>query len=397
MLRGVALTKLYPNDDEPFRGIFVAEQVKDTSESVRWAIVAPVPWVPRVVARFFHKPYTRGQRLVDGVLVQWPRYPVLPRRILYATVPAAIAWSASRAFARACASVDAEFVHAHELLTGGAAARRLCSRAGLPYVVTVHGLDLYTNLDNPRWRAEILQAARSASAIICVSRRLAEDCIRELGIDPACVVVVPNTYDVRRFRFMERTRIGQIRAVSVGRLAHEKGHDVLLRALDTVLRAGVDMHLTLVGDGPQRAALESLVAELGMQDAVTFTGVLLDDAVADAMYSADLFVLPSRSEGFGVALIEAMATGLPVVATRSGGPDDIVSEEDGLLVDPDDANAFADALMRMAGSLDTFDNRSISKRTAEKYSPLVVAGLLVDVYESVTAAAKSSGTIGAKA
>lgn len=392
---GVIFAKLFPNDDEPFRGIFVAEQMRAMADRIDWAVVAPVAWVPQWVARALGKSYVRGERVIDGSLVMWPRYPVLPKRWLYATVAPAIAWTARRAFQRARARTNATFVHVHDLYPSGAAARRLCERAGLPYVLTVHGLDLYSNLENPRWRREIVSAGRGARAVICVGSRLASDSIAELGLDPSRVVVIPNTYDVARFSHVSRVRGPVVRILSVGRLSHEKGHDVLLRAFARMAVGGAPVRLMLVGDGPERRALESLAQELGIASSVEFTGVLLDEALAAEMRAADLFVLPSRSEGFGVALIEALATGLPVVATRSGGPQDIVQGGDGVLVEPGDVAALAEGLSEVVGGLYEFDSRAIADRAALRFSPEAVSAMLVGVYEAVLAERPVPGAIGA--
>jgi glycosyltransferase involved in cell wall biosynthesis len=393
---GVIFAKLFPNDDEPFRGIFVAEQLRATSDRVDWSVIAPVPWVPKWVARALHKPYASGERIIDGSLVMWPRYPVLPKRWLYATVAPLIALTARGAFKRACARTNASFVHVHDLYPSGAAGRRLCDAASLPYVLTVHGLDLYSNLENPRWRREILAAGRGARAVICVGERLATDVTAELGLDPSLVTVIPNTYDVRRYTHVERARGPVLRILSVGRLSHEKGHDVLLRAFAQVRVAGVEATLTMVGDGPERTALEALASDLGIADAVEFKGILLDEPLAAEMRGADLFVLPSRSEGFGVVLIEALATGLPVVATRSGGPDGIVADGDGVLVAADDVDAFVAGLHDAIARLDSFDSTDIAARAAARYSPSAVGGMLVSVYEAVLAGAPIPNSIGAR-
>lgn len=383
-LSGVIFAKLFPNEAEPFRGIFVAEQMKATAEAVDWAVVAPVPWVPRWVAGALGKPYVRGSTRMDDVPVFYTRYPTLPRRLLYATAAPAIAWGSRETFAHACSLVRAQFVHVHDLYPSGAAARRLCARAGLPYVLTVHGLDLYSNLENPRWRAEVEAAAAGARAIVCVSSSLARDSVAELGVDPGRVVVIPNTYDASRFRYVpRRPHDGPARLLSVGRLSSEKGHDVLLRALAELRRAGTDAELVIVGDGPERPRLESLAATLGVSSAVRFEGTVLGEQLREALAAADLFVLPSRSEGFGVVLVEALATGLPVVATRSGGPADIVAPEDGVLVPPDDASALARGIAEAIGRLTEFGREAIAERAARRYAPKSVGAQLVRLYRSV--------------
>lgn len=393
-LRGVLLSKSFPNPAEPIRGQFVAEQIKATAGVVAWSVVAPVPYVPKAFAAALGEPYVRGADVVDGVTVRRPRYLVAPRRLTHRFVPAAIAVAATRAFDDARREVDAGFVHAHELFTGGGAARRLCARAGLPFVVTVHGQDLYSNLGRPPWRRELERAAEAATAIVCVSGRLAADVVERLGADPAKVVVVPNTYDAERFREAARVRGEGVRFISVGRLVPEKGHDVLLEAFARVEGEIRDARLTIVGDGVRRSALESQAASLGIAERVRFTGVLAGDGLAAEIADADVFVLPSRSEGFGVVLVEALATGMPVVATRCGGPEDIVADDMGVLVEPDDPDALARGMLAVAERLGAFDGHAIARTVAERYSPEAVAARLVRVYEDVVAGRPIRDAIG---
>lgn len=384
-LRGVLLSKSYPNPAEPIRGMFVAEQVRATAGLVRWSVVAPVPYVPRALAPMLGEPYVRGADVVDGVTVRRPRYLVAPRRLAHRFAPPAIAVAARRAFEDARREVDAEFVHAHELFTGGGAARRLCAPTGLPFVVTVHGQDLYSNLGRTAWRLELQRAVDAAAAIVCVSNRLAADVVGRLRADPAKIAVVPNTYDTERFREVQRNRGDGVRFISVGRLVPEKGHDVLLEAFARVTAEIPGARLTIVGDGVRRAALESQAASLGVAASVRFTGALAGDALAAELASADVFVLPSRSEGFGVVVVEALATGMPVVATRCGGPEDIVTSDSGILVDVGDPEALAHGMLEAATRLGAFDAHAIARSAAERFAPEAVAARLVRVYEDVAA------------
>ncbi|MCL2503894.1 MAG: glycosyltransferase [Coriobacteriia bacterium] len=428
-LGGVVFAKLYPNPAEPFRGAFVADQVAATSEAVRWEVIAPVPLVPKWVADAFGKPHAVGTRDDGGVRVHYAQYAVLPRRLFYATVPFAMAAASRRAFASARHAVDAQFVHAHELYPAGEAARRLAERAGLPYILTVHGSDLYLNLGNPRWRRGAQASAAGAAAIVCVGSRLAADCVRILGVDFKKVLVIPNTYDCERFVYAgdgggcgceggggcaPATR--PLRLLSVGRLSPEKGHEVLLKAFAALAdpaRSGLapsgtappdatssetaqpdappqnlaasGLSLTIVGDGAERAALARLAEGLGISDRVRFTGVLVGEPLVAEMRAADLFVLPSLAEGFGVVLIEAMATGLPVVATRSGGPEDIVNDANGVLVEPGDSEALARGIREAAERLAVYDRAAIAADVAARYSPQAVGRRLTALYQEAVA------------
>lgn len=385
-LVGITFAKQFPNPAEPVRGLFVAEQVRATRRDVDWSVIAPVPWIPRVLAHVLSKPYVRGSADFEGILVSRPRYPVLPRRLLYTTVAPAMARCSRAAFARDAAR-GTQFVHAHALYPSGAAARRLCSSADLPLIVTVHGSDLYTNLERPSWAAEVRSTVAFAAATVCVSRSLAADAVALAGADPARVVVVPDTYDQRRFTYFERRPVGprRVRLITVGRLVPVKGHDILLRSLGALTRAGVDAELTIVGDGPERGRLAALVSREGLSERVFFRGSLEDAALAAALAEADAFVLPSRREGFGVALVEALATGLPVVATRSGGPEDVVGSGDGLLVERDDAAALAEGITALAAHVDEYDRQAIAARAHARFSAASVGAQLMAIYRSVVA------------
>lgn len=175
------------------------------------------------------------------------------------------------------------------------------------------------------------------------------------GVEPARIHLVPSGVEPARFapqpgaRFAARARYGvrdgQWLAVVVGALEERKGHAVLLDAL-AALR-DPRLRVLCAGDGSLRDALPARAAALGLGDAVRFLGAV--DDVADLLAAADAFLMPSHHEGLGVAALEAMAAGLPVVASRVGGlPEAVVDGETGLLVPPADPAALAAAITRLA-------------------------------------------------
>jgi glycosyltransferase involved in cell wall biosynthesis len=127
--------------------------------------------------------------------------------------------------------------------------------------------------------------------------------------------------------------------------------------------------LTVVGNGPSRRSLEDLATALNIDDQVRFTGTLDREEVRAAYSSSDVFVLASRTEPFGVVLVEAMATGLPLVATRSGGPEDIVTPNTGILVPTDDPEALAAAVKTLRDApADRFRAETIRSVAVDRYS-----------------------------
>jgi phosphatidylinositol alpha-1,6-mannosyltransferase len=232
-----------------------------------------------------------------------------------------------------------------------------------PLVVVTHGGELRS----PRIRPVARWVFPRAERIVANSRYTRTEAIA-LGADPMRIVVLPvGAPDPVRGLESEaetlRERLGGGRIVlSVARLEPHKGHDRLVRALAAL---DEDVRLVLVGEGSERAHLERAAADAGVGARVTFAGAVSEEALPVYYTAADAFALPSRDvrgaragvEGGGIALLEACAYGLPVVAGATGGiPETIREDETGLLVDPDDTAAVARALRRV------LDDRALAAR-----------------------------------
>lgn len=157
--------------------------------------------------------------------------------------------------------------------------------------------------------------------------------------------------------------------LSVGRLVYQKGHEYLIQAIEAIRADLPQLRVLLCGEGPLRGQLQSQIDRLGLQDVVTMPGNRLD--IDRFLGSADVFVLPSRWEGLPVALLEAMDRGLPVVATRVEGVEEVVQDEtQGLLVPPEDARALAASIRRLAMDPDLRRTMGLGarKRIRESYT-----------------------------
>jgi glycosyltransferase involved in cell wall biosynthesis len=225
---------------------------------------------------------------------------------------------------------------------------------GLDYSTTVHGSDV----QNPRLVDDLLTAKLSeARFIVCVSTPL-RDRVRALltgGASPP-IHVVPTGVERRALgepHGPSAGALGTAHLLSVGRLAPEKGHRHLLAAVRYLRDRTLDVRLEVVGEGAERRRLEHDMARLELGRAVQLRGALSEQQVWERYRRADMFVLPSLREGLGVVLLEAMAAGLPVVASDLPGVREAVEHErSALLVPPGDATALAEAIRRLMGDAD---------------------------------------------
>ncbi len=210
-----------------------------------------------------------------------------------------------------------------------------------PFVVTVHGSDIFQAGKIPviRWLTGVI--LRRARKTIAVSKALANE-VLALGVPEKSLVIIPDGVDMDRFKPPEGDRENVI--LFVGALTHMKGGDILLRAFRDVAAIFPSYSLVMVGEGTCRSEWEQLASDLGIKNKVTFTGALARDDVADWMRRAILFVLPSRSEGLGVVLLEAMASGTPCIGSDVGGIPDIIDWQSGCLVSSQNPSELAGAI-----------------------------------------------------
>lgn len=168
--------------------------------------------------------------------------------------------------------------------------------------------------------------------------------------------------DTLRFSPVNRQRNGPLRLLAVGRLHPIKAYPLLLQACRKLTDAEFDWTLTLVGDGPSRASLESIAAELGISERVRFAGAISQDEIQLYFARADVLVMSSFMEGVPVVLMEAMATGLPIVSTNVGGIPELVSPTCGVLTPPGSAEGLAAAVLELAHRAVEWPEMAIASR-----------------------------------
>ena len=331
-LRIVTFTTLYPNNAQPHHGVFVENRLRNlvASGRVEARVVAPVPWFPFAHRRFgrygdFARALTRENRF--GLKVLHPRYPVLPKFGM-SLAPALLYAAALPALKRLQAEQDFDLIDAHYLYPDGVAAILLGRTLGKKVVLTARGTDV--NLI-PRYalpRRLIRWAASRAEAVITVAEALRAALI-DLGVDPAHVRTLRNGVDLAQFQPLERQAAraalglgpGPV-LLSVGHLIARKGHRLAIEALAEL----PGYSLLIAGEGPERGELEECARYLGLEARVRFLGAVPHENLAAIYSAADALVLASSREGMANVLLESLACGTPVVASRAWGNPEIVAD-----------------------------------------------------------------------
>jgi glycosyltransferase involved in cell wall biosynthesis len=208
----------------------------------------------------------------------------------------------------------------------------------------------------PRWREKLhtwLINHNLANILVTVSERTRQNALQE-GIRADHVVVIQNgiapvsVEGVNRLDVRKEAGVGEndLFLLSVGRLVHQKAHEILVAAMPSVLKQFPHTKVGICGDGFLRPQLDAQIKSLGLEKSVMLLGRF--DHVTKFLAAADIFILPSRWEGLPIALLEAMSVGLPVIATRVEGVDEVVADrEHGLLVPVEDVAALSDAILQL--------------------------------------------------
>ncbi|MEA2282079.1 MAG: hypothetical protein QOK21_2686 [Solirubrobacteraceae bacterium] len=376
--RVLVMPKWYPWPERPVFGIFCREQARAVAATndVRVLAFTPEPMSGLALSR------------------QWedPAEPVPTLRLIYRRPRLRAAAMATQlaGMRHALGTLERagwrpDVIHAH-VFEAGFPAILLARRLGCPVVVSEHFTAFQRGLVRGADRRVARFCFRHADLVCPVSH----DLRRQLeAVQPrGRYRVVPNVVDTDVFHppDVPRPRIAgrSLRLLNVASLDPKKRHADLLRALAAVRRGGVDAELEIVGEGDLEDELHGLARALDLDGAVRFLGARSPEQVAERMRASDAFVLASRFENLPVVLLEAMASGLPAVATAVGGVPEVIDEDAGMLVAPGDVDGLAAAIGRLAGGLDRFDGAALARRARERYGMAAVGRVWDDVYDAVS-------------
>jgi glycosyltransferase involved in cell wall biosynthesis len=328
-MRVAVVAEYYPREDDPVLGIWAHRQALAAAEAgVQIVVFVLERRIGRAGRRLrVARPRPEATRL-DGLEVRQVPYLSPPRAISYAQW----GWFAARALRTALARAGPfDLVHAHNAVPAGDAVLR--AALGLPLVVSVHGGDVLWTVERVPRGAAVVRRVLGAAQLVLANSAGIERIARERGARETRVVHLGSDLPAAL------ARDARPLIASLGHLVARKRHADVLRALVEVPQA----RYLIVGEGPERARLSALAAELGIADRVELAGQLAHEQALRRVREAWLFAMPSTAEAFGVAYIEAMAAGMPAIGCAGEpGPEEIAAAGEGmLLVPPGDPGALA--------------------------------------------------------
>lgn len=369
------MTSWYPTPESPVAGVFVREHAK--AAALRNDVIVVHCQSPVAGRGLWTLEQESAEELTEGI----PTFRVRHRRVPVPGATFGLSLWAARQATRSL-GFRPDVVHAH-VYEAGVPAIVVGRSLRAPVVVTEHYTGFPRRTLTRRQRRRASFAFRNAAYVLPVSRQL-QEAIEDYGIRGR-FRVVPNAVDIDLFHpgGDRDPKLRRLLFVGVLEPSNRKGLPILLDALARLDRHRKDWRLDIVGDGPGRTEHERLVTEAGLEEHVAFHGRRTKAEVAAMMRAADLFVLPSLWENLPCVIAEAMASGLPVVATATGGVPEMVSPASGALVPPGDAAALADALGRALNDLPEFDRTAIARTARDRYSLEAVGAALDAVYADV--------------
>jgi len=342
-LHVLTLTPFYPSGGDEVSGCFVAESLRELDAlGVASSVIA--------VDSIYHG----SRRSSHQSPAQWIRYPQLPGNFGLSSagkfLGAVLLHRVQQLHQRSPVNV----IHAHAALPCGHAAAFLSRRLGIPFVVTIHGLDVFNRCFQTgfaaRWRGETsLGVYERARKVICISEKVRQSLTD--GMDAAFAAeVVYNGTDPDRFAPGPAPNGSPILLI-VGNLLAGKGHELVLRAFDRLKDSHPGLQCQIIGEGADRNRFADLTRELHIGGRVHFLGRRSRAEVAEAMRNCTVFVLPSRYEGLGCVYLEAMACGKPAIACRGQGIDEIIHHgSNGWLIPVDGLEELVQGLQVLLGN-----------------------------------------------
>lgn len=391
-LKVLILSRNYPNNVTTLLGLWTERFVQHISQLCEVRVVAPVPYCPPLPGLLEYTRFrqVRRQSQNNNVTVYHPRFIVGPGYSLYNFEAMAYYLGVRGLVDRIRSDFRFDVIHAHFSYPDGVVASRLGKRYDVPVVVTEHACWRPWMEQYPFVRRQAARAAQQVAFHIAVSSYLRDTIVHFTGATNR-IRVIPVGVDGAVFHpGPQQSRFNPNQILYVGFINQNKGIDILLKAACRLRKVRPNLKLVLVGGSfyensqRQQQELLEMAKRLELSDHVDFVGPKEPEEVARYMRESALLVLPSRRESFGAVLVESLAAGTPVVATRCGGPEDIVTDDVGVLVAPEDEVALAEGIDHVLQNRSAYDAARLRQYALERFSWQRVVTETVKLYREAS-------------
>jgi len=344
-LHVLTLTPFFPSRQNEVSGCFIAEPIEPLRQcGVDSSVIAVAP---------IHYP---RQQPSAAAAAEWVRFPQVPGNLGLSSAGKSLYAFLLRRVEKLHATKPIAVIHAHAALPCGHAAALLSKRLKIPFVVTLHGLDVFNTCFTggmaAGWRRKAsMDVYGAARTVLCISGKVQEVLKAGTTAEIRSTVVHNGVNPILFSPTPVASGLSDPEILMVGNLQRSKGHELVLQAIAKLQPSFPELRGRIIGEGPDRAQFEALAAELGIAPQVQFAGRQSRSEVAEAMRHCSVFALPSRNEGLGCVYLEAMSCAKPVIACRGQGIEEVIEHgKNGWLIPADGLDELVQGLSALLGS-----------------------------------------------
>ncbi|MEQ8924673.1 MAG: glycosyltransferase [Fulvivirga sp.] len=275
-----------------------------------------------------------------------------------------------------------DLIHCHTVLDQGAFAFGLSKHLNVPLLYQEHSAPFEMHLDDDKKKEIVAKIIDHAKAIVAVGPFLAKRMIqfspsikKKIQVIPEMIntdvfKLEPNDFDIRRPKL-----------ISIGALVERKGYQYLIRAVNKLIITGIDIHLTIIGEGNYRNELEEIISNLKLQHRVILTGHLEKEQISEQIKKSNLYVHSSLRETFGIAPTEALLMGRPVVSTRCEGPEYYINDSNGILVNKESVDELIVGIEKVINNWSNYDGEVLRRSVEKKFGKVAFLQQMTELYE----------------
>jgi len=355
----VHLTSMYPDTHHPYRGIFIARTVQELSKKYQISVISPVKTCPG-----FFKSASSVTSTSKKVKIYRPRYFALPGRNKLILAFNSLFYIKVIQKTLDELSQLPDIVHAHSPIQDGIPALHFCRKHSKKFILHLHGSDIQV-FSKYKIVKDLIRPVVIGADQILVNGKILKKIIEKRFLRRSGIKVIGEGVNEKEY-FIKSNIKKEKTILFVGNLVKDKGIFDLVKTYEIIAKKNKGLTLRIIGQGAEKKGLRNEIVKRVLEHRIELIGPLKPNKLIDEYNKARVTVLPSYHEGFGIVLIESLACGTPVVATRCGGPEDIITKRNGMLVPIGKPRLLASAIKKVINH--RYNSQILRKEIIERYS-----------------------------